>query len=166
MLRPTCATGRPKRCGGPTSNSPRRKQQTRDYKSELSIRPIWHQREDRVLAHILGVVLPRLCAVEDARAVAEPGRARQQSTHDPPGTRRHTEHRRRPADRDAAATRPAECAASCVPIAPGPRCSRQLGLSLPERLRMPHRQTQNVVPTQDPKPPKTYSSNPPRNCGS
>ena len=25
----------------------------RIHKSELSIRPIWHQREDRVLAHIL-----------------------------------------------------------------------------------------------------------------
>ena len=45
-------------------------------------------------------LLPRLRAVEDARAVAKPGRPRQQPAHHPRGARRHPQRRRRPAHRE------------------------------------------------------------------
>jgi hypothetical protein len=75
----------------------------RIHKSELSIRPIWHQREDRVLAHILVCVR----AVEDAGAMAEPRWPRQQPAPSSPGTRLHHQHRRHPADRGASRPRTA-----------------------------------------------------------
>jgi hypothetical protein len=50
---PTSPTGMPSNCGGPTFSSARAEAAFRIHQSELSIRPIWHQREDRVQAHIL-----------------------------------------------------------------------------------------------------------------
>ena len=67
-------------------------------------------------------LLPRLRAVEDAGAMAEPRRSRQQSAHPPSGTRRHHQHRRHPADGGSTAAN-CDCAASCAPIAPRRSCS-------------------------------------------
>ncbi len=43
-------------------------------KDELVIRPIWHQKPERVKAHVPGV-LPGVCALENSGAVDAPGRA-------------------------------------------------------------------------------------------
>ena len=40
-------------CGAPTSSSPKLRRRSAIQKSELAIRPVWHQSADRVQAHIL-----------------------------------------------------------------------------------------------------------------
>jgi hypothetical protein len=65
----------------------------RIHKSELAIRPIWHQREDRVQAHNPGM-LSGLRLVEDAGAVAKSRRTGQQPAHHSRGTGTHPERRR------------------------------------------------------------------------
>ena len=40
-------------CGRPTSSSPKSKRLFVSSKDQLRVRPIWHQRDDRVQAHIL-----------------------------------------------------------------------------------------------------------------
>jgi len=84
----------------------------RIQKTELRIRPIWHQLENRVQAHILfsflayampGAELARLWSgamrrVEDARDMDGTCRARARGPNGDPGTRTHTRSRRRPAN--------------------------------------------------------------------
>jgi hypothetical protein len=60
----------------------------RIQKDQLNVRPIWHQREDRVQAHIL--VLPRLRAVEEPRDVAAARRSRKLTPHHPRRARAHS----------------------------------------------------------------------------
>ena len=91
-------------------------------------------------------VLSRLRAVEDAGAMAEPGWSRQQSAHPPPGTRRHRQHRRHPAD--GCASRPR----TAIALRRAPR-SRPSGLvgapRSPLARKTPHAPpgAHNVVPT-------------------
>jgi hypothetical protein len=69
----------------------------RIQKSELGIRPVWHQRAHRVQAHILVCFLAYVLW-KTARAVAAARGPRPQSTHDPRRTQAPPERRRRPAD--------------------------------------------------------------------
>ena len=99
------------------------------HKSELSIRTIWHQRQDRVLAHILLCFLvyvlwktleqwPSRAGLGNARAPSSmnsaPSTAPMSSC--PPPKRRSVSR---------------ACAASCVLIAPKPHCSIALGCACP-----------------------------------
>ena len=145
VLAPICATGAPRRCGGPISSFPKRKRPFASIKASSSIRPIWHQREDRVLPTSWCAFSPTWL-VEDDGAMAEPRRSRQQSAHPPPGTRRHHQHRCHPADGGASRPR----TAIALRRAPRPRPS---GLARAPRSPLarttphaPHGE-QNVVPT-------------------
>ena len=53
VLRTNIPTGRPRRCGEPTSSSAKPKPPSASTRASCRSGPIWHQREDRVLAHIL-----------------------------------------------------------------------------------------------------------------
>src|SRR5258707_1179961 len=74
----------------------------RIQKDQLNVRPIWHQREDRVQAHDPRV-LSCLRVVEEPRDVAEPRRPRKLAAHHPRGACSHSVARCRAADRN---TRP------------------------------------------------------------
>ena len=50
---PTSPTGATSSCGAPTSSSPRPRPPSASRRTSCSVRPIWHQRADRVQAHIL-----------------------------------------------------------------------------------------------------------------
>ena len=50
---PTSPTGAMSSCGRPTSSSPRPKPPSASRRISCNVRPIWHQRDDRVQAHIL-----------------------------------------------------------------------------------------------------------------
>ena len=93
----------------------------RIHKSDLSIRPdLAPARRPRAGPH--PGLLPRLRAVEDARAVAEPRRPRQQPAHHPRGTRRiNSTDVVLPTAAGRSAT--SACAASFGPTAPRPLCS-------------------------------------------
>src|SRR3984957_11499821 len=71
----------------------------RIQKDQLNVRPIWHQREDRVQAPHPRL-LPRLCAVEEPGDVATARRPRKLAAHDPRRACPHPVARRRPADRN------------------------------------------------------------------
>ena len=49
----TSMTGAPKTCGKHISSSPRRSRRWPIHKSDLNLPPIWHQKKERVHAHIL-----------------------------------------------------------------------------------------------------------------
>ena len=68
----------------------------RIQKSDLAIRPIWHHKQDRIKAHIPGV-LHRLCAVEDALAVAITCGTRTRAANHPGGVLAHPRRRHRAA---------------------------------------------------------------------
>jgi len=83
------------------------------HKTDLSIRPIWHQREDRVLAHILVCFLAyvlwktlgQLC--RQAGLGDEPRRVLTEARRDPPRGCRPA-HPRRNRDPSTLCTRPTE----------------------------------------------------------
>ena len=78
----------------------------RIQKDQLDVRPIWHQREDRVQAHR---VLPRLRAVEEPRDVAAARRSRKLTPHHPRRARAHSVARRHSAHHNASPDPPALC---------------------------------------------------------
>ena len=103
-------------------------------KSELSIRPIWHQREDRVLAHILVCFLATCCGRRWSNGRAAPVSAIVRapfSRNSPPSPAPMSSCRRR---RLPAAN--CDCAASCAPIAPKRSCC-SASVSASQQLRMP-----------------------------
>ena len=145
---PICATGPPTRCGGPISSSPRRKRPSASTRAT--------SRSAR-LASAPGSrpgpspgLLPGLRALENARAVAEPGRSRQLSAYHPPGTHSHPERRCRPADRGGAAARVALALRRAARSRPG-HPARTARTTLARTVAHACRCTANVVPTRRPK---------------
>ena len=121
----------------------------RIHKSDLSIRPIWHQRA-RSRARPHPRLLSGLRAVEDARAVAKPRGARQQPADPAPRTRRHPQRRHRPAHRRNASARPAVALRRTTRQGPGrpPRSPRP---APSRKAANQHRLNTNVVQTRTPK---------------
>ena len=74
----------------------------RIQKDQLNVRPIWHQREDRVQAHIL-VCFLAFVLWKMPGDVAEPRRSGQLAAHHPRGTGAHPVARRGAAHHDATA---------------------------------------------------------------
>ena len=108
----------------------------RIHKSELSIRPIWHQREDRVLAHILVCFLAYVLwkTLEQWQSRAGLGASPRTPL---PGTRRHHQPRCHPADGGASRPRTAIALRRVRPDRAQAVLLERLGLRLPGRLRMP-----------------------------
>ena len=135
----------------------------RIHKSDLSIRPIWHQREDRVQAHILVCFLAYVLwkTLEQWQSRAGLGNS-PRTILDELGRIQSTDVVLPTAD-DAAR----ELRLRCVvrPDRAQAALLDRLGLRLPERLRMPTGRTPNVVPTWTAKSLKTLDADP-RNCGS
>ena len=103
----------------------------RIHKSDLSIRPIWHQREDRVKAHILVCFLAYVLW-----KTLEQWQSRAGLGHSPRtilgGTSPDPEHRCHPSDRRRPRTPPA----LRRPSRPRPGSPPRPPLALPERLRI------------------------------
>ena len=132
---PTCTTGARRSCGGPTSSSPRPRRPSASTRATSRSGPIWHQKAERVQAHILvcflAYVLWKTLEQWQQRAGSATARAR--------------------SSRSSAASR---APTWCCPLADSPgrelriRCVvrpdkaqamllDRLGLRLPERLRVP-----------------------------
>ena len=144
---PTSPTGPTRSSGGPTSSSPRPRRPSASTRCDLAIRPIWHQKAERIKAHILvcflAYVLWKTLQQWQSRAGLGDRRARSS-----------TELSRITA------------ADIVLPLADGParelriRCVvrpdrsqaillERLGLTLPERLAKYRHDPRNVVPTSD-----------------
>ena len=145
---PMSPIGRPRHCGGPTSNSP--KPRPPSASTRASCRSGRSGISTRGASSPNPGLLPRLCPVEDPRTVAEPRRSGQRTAHHPSGTRRHPQCRYRPADSHRATTRSAP--ALRRPPRPRPGRSARSPRAAPARTAAnAPRMTQNVVPTLPPK---------------
>ena len=112
----------------------------RIHKSELSIRPIWHQREDRVLAHVLVCFLAYVLWKRWSNGRAAPVSATVRapfSRNSPPSPAPTSSCRRRPLP---AAN--CDCAASCVPIAPKRSCWSASVSACPNNSACPEQRAQ------------------------
>ena len=144
---PTSPTGAPRTCGARTSSSPRPRPPSAFRRASSSIRPIWHQREDRVQgAHPR--LLPRLRPVEDPGAVAGAGRAsgtaRGRSSKNSAASRAPTSCSRRPTAASCA------CAASSARIRRRPTSWTASASTCPSACASARRSSsigRNVVPT-------------------
>ena len=130
----------------------------RIHKSELALRPIWHQREDRVLAHILVCFLAYVLwkTLEQWQSRAGLGNAPRTILEE---LGSHPERQRRPAHRDDAATRAAPALRGASRPCPGgaPRPPRTTHPPAPAHA---YRRTPNVVPNLDRKSLKTLTRTP------
>ena len=103
----------------------------RIHKSELGIRPVWHQREDRVLAHILVCFLAYVLwkTLEQWQRRAGLGQSPRTILDELNASRAPTSCCRPPT------VARSDCAVSCAPTRPG-RLARTPRARLPERLRI------------------------------
>ena len=136
-------------CGGPLSSSPRRKRRFASTRATSQSVPSGISARSRPGPS--PGLLPGLRALENARAVAEPGRSRQLSAYHPPGTHGHPERRCRPADRGGAAARVALALRRTARSRPG-HPARTARTTLARTVAHACRCTANVVPTRRPKP--------------
>ncbi len=104
-------------------------------------------------------LLPGLCAVEDARAVATTSRARQQPPDDPEGDRSHPEHRRGASRGRAAGSRAPNPLRGPPRQGPG-GAARSAGAPVPRAAAHPPAPARNVVPTRDRKCPEILKTSP------
>src|SRR5712692_6613267 len=121
----------------------------RIQKDQLNMRPIWHQRAERVQAHILVCFL----AVEESRDVAEPRRPRKLPPHRARRARTNSVARCRVADRhprsDPPALRhPTRCRPGRTPRPPRHRLAKA---HAPRRARAADTRGQRLTPTTRPK---------------
>ena len=119
----------------------------RIHKSDLSIRPIWHQ-NDRAGAGAHPGLLPGLRAVEDPGAVAERAGLGNSPRTILDELAAHPEHRRRAARRRRLRDASCASAASSDPTRPRPRCSTASACACPNgSASASPASRRNVVPT-------------------